>query len=87
MTPTRKATDPAPSTAPAALSGYKEIARYVAARIGEAVSAGTVRKWGCRADDPLPVRRFGRLHARISIEVSDLDGWIERQWLRGARNR
>jgi hypothetical protein len=67
------------------LRGYKEIAAFIASRIGDTVSIRSARGYGVRADDPIPVRRFGN---RVFIDDDQLDIWVARQWKpAGARGR
>jgi hypothetical protein len=58
------------------LDGWGAIAQQLTERAGVEISKQQARRWAQRADDPLPVRRIGRLfRQRVVASPKRIDAW------------
>mgnify|MGYP000944416869 CR=1 FL=1 len=65
---------------PPCLVGWLSIALHIGQRAGFHIGTDSVIRWSKRAEDPLPVRRWGAGRPRVVAEVDALNQWCDRQW-------
>jgi hypothetical protein len=69
-----------------AVLGWRNIAAHVSTRTGFSVGIDSLKRAARRADNPLPIRRWGASRPRVVADSAKLDAWVDTQWTTGRQS-